>query len=59
LEALKKDGYLPMTLLLRRSYFDDCRGERFEQAILALAMHTLKTVLEREFEDFDRCEFKF
>jgi hypothetical protein len=29
LEALKKDGHLPALLQIRKSYFDDCRGERY------------------------------
>ncbi|KAI8848485.1 HAUS augmin-like complex subunit 6 N-terminus-domain-containing protein [Chytridium lagenaria] len=49
LEMMKKDGVLPQTLLIRRSCFDDLRGERYEQTLLSLAVHVLNTVMSREY----------
>ncbi|KAI9328960.1 HAUS augmin-like complex subunit 6 N-terminus-domain-containing protein [Obelidium mucronatum] len=50
LELLKKNGALPASLQIRRSYFDDCKGERFEQALLALTTHVLSCTMSREYE---------
>ncbi|KAI8619668.1 HAUS augmin-like complex subunit 6 N-terminus-domain-containing protein [Chytriomyces sp. MP71] len=52
LELLKKSGAFPQSLLIRRSCFDDCRGERFEQIMLALANLAVSTVMKREYADF-------
>ncbi|KAJ3300516.1 hypothetical protein HK104_011022 [Borealophlyctis nickersoniae] len=52
LESLKKEGHLPPDVQIRRSYFDDCRGERFERAILVLSNYVVKVVMARECPDF-------
>ncbi|KAI8586063.1 HAUS augmin-like complex subunit 6 N-terminus-domain-containing protein [Geranomyces variabilis] len=50
LETLKRDGNLPADVSVRKSYFDECRGERFERALLALSNCVLKQALIRECE---------
>ncbi|TPX78623.1 hypothetical protein CcCBS67573_g00161 [Chytriomyces confervae] len=45
LETLKKTGALPAFLVIRRSCFDDCRGERYEQVMLALANYAVSSVM--------------
>ncbi|TPX69819.1 hypothetical protein SpCBS45565_g02218 [Spizellomyces sp. 'palustris'] len=47
LELLKKEGHIPSDILVRRSYFDECRGERFERVLLALSHYVLKVSFER------------
>ncbi|KNC96814.1 uncharacterized protein SPPG_08015 [Spizellomyces punctatus DAOM BR117] len=47
LEFLKKEGHIPSDVLVRRSYFDECRGERFERVLLALSHYVLKVSFER------------
>ncbi|KAJ3168082.1 hypothetical protein HDU87_001253 [Geranomyces variabilis] len=47
-ETLKRDGNLPAEVSVRKSYFDECRGERFERALLALSNCVLKQALIRE-----------
>ncbi|KAI9364477.1 HAUS augmin-like complex subunit 6 N-terminus-domain-containing protein [Zopfochytrium polystomum] len=49
LERLKREGLLPSFVQIRRSYFEECRGERFEIALLAMSVYTLQMVLAREF----------
>ncbi|KAJ3149630.1 hypothetical protein HDU89_003683 [Geranomyces variabilis] len=49
-ETLKRDGKLPADVSVRKSYFDECRGERFERALLALSNCVLKQALRRECE---------
>ncbi|KAJ3167428.1 HAUS augmin-like complex subunit 6 [Geranomyces variabilis] len=49
-ETLKRDGNLPADVSVRKSYFDECRGERFERALLALSNCVLKQALIRECE---------
>ncbi|KAJ3202852.1 hypothetical protein HDU82_007026 [Entophlyctis luteolus] len=49
LDALKKDAHaFPAALLIRRSLFDDCKGDRFVHLMLALATHAVKVCLERD-----------
>ncbi|KAI9092454.1 HAUS augmin-like complex subunit 6 N-terminus-domain-containing protein [Phlyctochytrium arcticum] len=46
LEALKKEGRLPPDTSIRRSYLDECRGDRFERLVLALSNLALKAHLQ-------------
>ncbi|KAI9033116.1 HAUS augmin-like complex subunit 6 N-terminus-domain-containing protein [Hyaloraphidium curvatum] len=49
ISALKKNGHLRgAEVVVRRSFFDDCRGERFEGMMLALSEYVLRTELGRE-----------
>ncbi|RKO85522.1 HAUS augmin-like complex subunit 6 N-terminus-domain-containing protein [Blyttiomyces helicus] len=53
LEQLKKEGHLPADVLIRKSYFDECRGER---SLLALSVYTLKVVIERDYPgEYGKC----
>lgn len=36
LETLKKDGFLPSDLLLRKSFLEEGRGERFDRILQSL-----------------------
>lgn len=45
LEQLKKDGELSNTLMIRRSYLDECKGERYEKTLLVLSTCVLKRKL--------------
>ncbi|RHZ61869.1 hypothetical protein Glove_345g42 [Diversispora epigaea] len=54
LEQLKKDGNLEKDIVIRRSAFDECQGERFERIIMAFSNYVLKVVLERDFEQYSR-----
>ncbi|KAJ3161174.1 hypothetical protein HDU86_007796 [Geranomyces michiganensis] len=47
-DALKRDGNLAADVSVRKSYFDECRGERFERALLALSNCALKQAITRE-----------
>ncbi|KAJ3185833.1 hypothetical protein HDU85_001202 [Gaertneriomyces sp. JEL0708] len=49
LESLKKEGHLPLDVVVRRSYFEECRGARFEQVLLALSNHVMTVVLTRQY----------
>jgi hypothetical protein len=48
LTEFKKTGKIPSDCVLRKSLFDDARGERFEYAMLCLSNLVLSTVLCRE-----------
>ncbi|KAJ3333376.1 hypothetical protein HDU76_008820 [Blyttiomyces sp. JEL0837] len=52
LETMKKDGRLSSNLLIRKSMFEECRGERYDQAMLALSTAALKAVMERDYKHF-------
>ncbi|CAG8546768.1 959_t:CDS:2 [Diversispora eburnea] len=54
LEQLKKDGNLEKDIVIRRSAFDECQGERFERIIMAFSNYVLKVVLERDYEQYSR-----
>ncbi|KAI9229610.1 MAG: HAUS augmin-like complex subunit 6 N-terminus-domain-containing protein [Piptocephalis tieghemiana] len=47
LEHLKREGSLPKDLVLRKSYLEDCRGERFERIMLALTEHAMQAQMEQ------------
>ncbi|RKP11011.1 HAUS augmin-like complex subunit 6 N-terminus-domain-containing protein [Thamnocephalis sphaerospora] len=49
LEQLKKEGRLWTSVAFRKSYLEDCRGEKLEQILCALSSHVLDVVAEREF----------
>ncbi|KAG5460942.1 MAG: hypothetical protein BJ554DRAFT_6950 [Olpidium bornovanus] len=49
LEALKKAGHIPWDVAVRRSYLDECKGERFDELMLCLSNHVVEVVLERDF----------
>ncbi|KAJ3067771.1 hypothetical protein HDU98_009032 [Podochytrium sp. JEL0797] len=51
LDLLKKCGALPNTLQIRRSFFDDARGDRFEHAILALTTHVISCTMNNEYKE--------
>ncbi|KAJ3047363.1 hypothetical protein HK097_011592, partial [Rhizophlyctis rosea] len=47
LEQLKREGHLqPPDIIIRKSYFDECRGERFERCLLSLSEAVLRRVVE-------------
>lgn len=46
LEQLKRDSKLPQDLMIRKSYFDECRGERYERTLLALSDLVLRQAME-------------
>ncbi|RIA84207.1 HAUS augmin-like complex subunit 6 N-terminus-domain-containing protein [Glomus cerebriforme] len=53
LEHLKKEGCLGYTdIILRRSAFDECQGERFERIIMAFSNYVIKVSLDREHQDY-------
>ncbi|KAI8577819.1 hypothetical protein K450DRAFT_250154 [Umbelopsis ramanniana AG] len=53
LEELKKENRLVGDIVLRRSYLEDCRGERIEKIMMALSTLVLKTMMERSREYLD------
>ncbi|KAG2173463.1 hypothetical protein INT44_008815 [Umbelopsis vinacea] len=53
LEELKKENRLVGDIVLRRSYFEDCRGERIEKIMMALSTLVLKSMMERSREYLD------
>ncbi|KAI9284026.1 HAUS augmin-like complex subunit 6 N-terminus-domain-containing protein [Umbelopsis sp. AD052] len=53
LEELKKENRLVGDIVLRRSYFEDCRGERIEKIMMALSTLVLKSMMERSQEYLD------
>ncbi|KAL1924065.1 uncharacterized protein VTP21DRAFT_7100 [Calcarisporiella thermophila] len=52
IEQLKKDGFLPANLIVRRSFFDECRGDRFERILLALSTHVIQVVIARDYKQY-------
>ncbi|KAF3938921.1 hypothetical protein ABW19_dt0200737 [Dactylella cylindrospora] len=48
LTDLKKTGALHNAVIIRKSMFDDCQGERYEELLLSLSAMALKRVVERE-----------
>ncbi|KAJ1549620.1 hypothetical protein HK405_004265 [Cladochytrium tenue] len=53
LEKMKREGAIPSFVQVRRSYFDDCRGERFEIALVSLSMIALQVSLANDFRVTD------
>ncbi|KAJ3381316.1 hypothetical protein HDU92_005467 [Lobulomyces angularis] len=53
LEELKKLNKLPSDCLIRKSLFDECKGERFEKTILSLSNLVLITVIANEYHNID------
>jgi len=47
LSDLKRTGALQGSAILRKTLFDDCQGERYEELMLAVSNMVLKTVMER------------
>ncbi|CAG8683231.1 15333_t:CDS:2, partial [Cetraspora pellucida] len=55
LDQLKKDGCLGnMDIVLRRTLFDECQGERFERLIMAFSNHVLKVTMDRDYQHYNR-----
>ncbi|CAG8549952.1 7248_t:CDS:10 [Acaulospora morrowiae] len=53
LENLKKEGFLGnKDIILRRSAFDECQGDRFERVIMVFSNYVLKVVLERDYQQY-------
>ncbi|GES73136.1 HAUS augmin-like complex subunit 6 [Rhizophagus clarus] len=53
LERLKKEGCLGYTdIILRRSAFDECQGDRFERVIMAFSNYVVKVTLDREHQNY-------
>ncbi|CAB4395758.1 unnamed protein product [Rhizophagus irregularis] len=53
LEKLKKEGCLGYTdIILRRSAFDECQGERFERVIMAFSNYVIRVSLDREYQNY-------
>ncbi|CAI2169780.1 17933_t:CDS:2, partial [Funneliformis geosporum] len=53
LEQLKKEGCLGYTdIILRRSAFDECQGERFERVVMAFSNYVVKVSLDREYQNY-------
>ncbi|OAD67420.1 hypothetical protein PHYBLDRAFT_174110 [Phycomyces blakesleeanus NRRL 1555(-)] len=48
LEQLKRDNCLLGPVVLRRSYFEDCRGEHMNTIMLAFSTHVLQRTIDRE-----------
>ncbi|KAK6531618.1 hypothetical protein TWF694_002798 [Orbilia ellipsospora] len=48
LNDLKKTGALHNTAIIRKSMFDECHGERYEELLLSLSTMALKKVVERD-----------
>lgn len=47
LEELKHAGHLPGHVVLRRSYFEDCRGEHIDTIMAALSTYALRCATRR------------
>ncbi|RIB21673.1 HAUS augmin-like complex subunit 6 N-terminus-domain-containing protein [Gigaspora rosea] len=55
LDQLKKEGCLGNTdIVLRRSLFDECQGERFERLIMAFSNYVLKVTMDRDYQHYNR-----
>ncbi|KAI9207799.1 HAUS augmin-like complex subunit 6 N-terminus-domain-containing protein [Polychytrium aggregatum] len=50
IEALKRDGELWSDIQIRKSYFDEYRGERFERALLSLSCTVLRKAVGKDKE---------
>ncbi|EPS39044.1 hypothetical protein H072_7182 [Dactylellina haptotyla CBS 200.50] len=48
LNDLKKTGALHNAVIIRKSMFDECHGERYEELLLSLSTMALKKVIERD-----------
>ncbi|KAK6509898.1 hypothetical protein TWF481_004626 [Arthrobotrys musiformis] len=48
---LKKTGALHNAIIIRKSMFDECQGERYEELLLFLSTMALRKVVEREHKD--------
>ncbi|KAK6333898.1 hypothetical protein TWF730_004081 [Orbilia blumenaviensis] len=51
LNDLKKVGVLNNAIIIRKSMFDECHGERYEELLLFLSTMALRKVVEREHKD--------
>ncbi|KAK6337726.1 hypothetical protein TWF696_001206 [Orbilia brochopaga] len=51
LNDLKKVGILHNAVIIRKSMFDECQGDRYEELLLALSTMALKKSVEREYGD--------
>ncbi|KAF3921325.1 hypothetical protein ABW21_db0209176 [Orbilia brochopaga] len=51
LNDLKKAGVLHNAVIIRKSMFDDCQGDRYEELLLSLSTMALKKCVEREHSD--------
>lgn len=47
LSDLKRTGALQGNAILRKTLFDDCQGERYEELMLAVSNMVLRTIMER------------
>ncbi len=45
LEELKKEGCFPADVVIRKSSFEECTGERYDQIILAFSSYVLAQTL--------------
>ncbi|CAG8639173.1 3779_t:CDS:2, partial [Paraglomus brasilianum] len=53
LEQLRKDGCLGNNdLVMRRSFFDECQGERFDRIIMALSNYVVTVVMKRDYRRY-------
>ncbi|KAK6356646.1 hypothetical protein TWF718_000986 [Orbilia javanica] len=50
LSDLKKAGVLHNAIIIRKSMFDECQGDRYEELLLFLSTMALRKVVEREHE---------
>ncbi|KAK6533877.1 hypothetical protein TWF281_005224 [Arthrobotrys megalospora] len=51
LNDLKKTGALHNAVIIRKSMFDECQGDRYEELLLSLSTMALRKVVEREHND--------
>ncbi|KAF3170408.1 hypothetical protein TWF788_010158 [Orbilia oligospora] len=51
LTDLKKSGALHNAIIIRKSMFDECQGDRYEELLLFLSTMALKKVVQREHKD--------
>ncbi|KAJ6258458.1 hypothetical protein Dda_6499 [Drechslerella dactyloides] len=51
LNDLKKAGVLHNAVIIRKSMFDECQGDRYEELLLALSTMALKKCVEQEHGD--------
>ncbi|CAG8493146.1 24863_t:CDS:2, partial [Dentiscutata erythropus] len=55
LDQLKKDGcFGNADIVLRRTLFDECQGERFERLIMAFSNYVLKITMDRDYQHYNR-----
>jgi hypothetical protein len=54
LEELKKVGKMPHDWSIRKSYFDECRSDRYERTVVHLSLHVLRQRLREIKPDLKR-----